>query len=376
MKTNYGKHVVRALALVLIILLATPATIACSSGPAPSSTVTQAAPAKLVFITQPAGAPAGAQLASQPVVAVQDGSGNIVNGYRTVVSLTITGSTPETNSLYGGTIITSTSGVINFKELSVSKAGTYTLTATSSNLASAVSNSFVITPVEGAKLVFSRNTIGASAGSALASQPAITVLDMYGNTSVGSTAEVSLALKPITPESYAAVLSGTVSVKAVNGVVDFTGLSVDIAGSYILIAFGAGFLPAQSNVFDITPGAPVDLFFNSQPLTTTPGSPLTVMPPAIPVLVRDMYGNTVNNSSAEVTVTITPGTGAAGAVLSGTTKLKAANGVASFLDLSIDKLGKGYTLTATSSGLTSAVSDPFDITSTAPGATSANTTSP
>ena len=50
-----------------------------------------------------------------------------------------------------------------------------------------------------------------------------------------------------------------------------------------------------------------------------------------------------------------------GGTLSGTTTVSAVNGVAVFSNLSIDKTGDGYTLTATSAGLTGATSPPFDI---------------
>jgi len=81
---------------------------------------------------------------------------------------------------------------------------------------------------------------------------------------------------------------------------------------------------------------------------------------AIPqVQVQDAAGNPVTASSADITVAIgaNPGSGA----LSGTTTVAAASGLATFSDLSINKAGAGYTLTATATGLTAAESDPFTI---------------
>src|SRR3989441_9498865 len=60
--------------------------------------------------------------------------------------------------------------------------------------------------------------------------------------------------------------------------------------------------------------------------------------------------------------TLTAGTGPSGATLTGTTTVAAANGVATFYALSLDKSGTGYTLTATASGLSAATSAPFDVT--------------
>src|SRR5438309_2070640 len=46
----------------------------------------------------------------------------------------------------------------------------------------------------------------------------------------------------------------------------------------------------------------------------------------------------------------------------GGTAVAAAGGVATFFDLSVNKTGTGYTLTASASGVTSVTSTPFDIT--------------
>ncbi len=363
--------------MALIVILVTT-LIACSPKPSPtlSTTGTQGPAVKLVFITQPAGAEAGAVFVTQPVVAIEDSHGNMVTGSSKVVFLTITrgeGSTPPV--LFGGTTVVSVNGIANFKELAIDKAGRYTLTATSDGLTSAVSDPIEITPHEGAKLSFSIQPVGASAGSAFATQPVVTVLDIYGNTAISSKAEVSLSIIP-DRESLGAVLSGVTKVKAVNGVVKFKGLSIEKAGSYFLMATISGQTSAFSGPFDITPGAPVKLAFSTQPVDSAAGSPLTVSPPAIAVLVQDIYGNKVTGSTAEISLTITPNTGTIGAVISGVTKLKAEYGVVGFIGLSIDKVGTGYTLTASSIGLTSAISDPFDITAPAPDTTSSNTTAP
>src|SRR4029079_6355970 len=66
------------------------------------------------------------------------------------------------------------------------------------------------------------------------------------------------------------------------------------------------------------------------------------------------------NSSASVTLAI--GTNPASGTLSGTKTVAAVNGVATFSDLSIDKAGTGYTLTASSSGLSGDTSSSFNVT--------------
>jgi hypothetical protein len=79
----------------------------------------------------------------------------------------------------------------------------------------------------------------------------------------------------------------------------------------------------------------------------------------VKVEVLDGSGQLAIGSTATVTVAIgsNPGSGS----LSGTLTVNASGGVASFSDLSIDQPGDGYTLTATSPGITPVTSDPFKI---------------
>jgi hypothetical protein len=375
LKKDRRHNVAEKIAAALLIAL-TMTVLACSPKPSPT-TSTQSTAVKLVFITQPAGAEAGSVFGTLPVVAVVDSNGNIVTGARNIARLAITDNSGDSPvALFGATTVTPVKGVYNFKDLVIDKVGRYTLTATSSGLAPAVSQPFDITPAEaGARIVFSAEPSGGAAGSPFATQPVVTILDTYGNRVPNATDEVSLLLS-FSLEAPDAVLSGVTTVRAVNGVATFRGLSVDKAGSFTLMAVISGLTSRESTVFTITPGAPDRLFFSTQPVGGPPGSPLTTMPPAIAVLVQDAYGNTVNGATPEIILAITPGTGTNGAVLSGVTKLKAVNGVADFEGLSIDKLGKGYTLTATSSGLTPAVSDPFDIAPSPPAPSSENTTAP
>ncbi len=100
--------------------------------------------------------------------------------------------------------------------------------------------------------------------------------------------------------------------------------------------------------------------------TTSPGSSTaTVAFPVQPVVtIEDSFGNPVTSgplSTSTVSLAIT-GPNPSGGVLSGTTSVAAAAGVASFSGLSIDKAGT-YTLTATDSdpSLGSAVSASFTI---------------
>src|SRR5205807_91580 len=77
------------------------------------------------------------------------------------------------------------------------------------------------------------------------------------------------------------------------------------------------------------------------------------------VRALDAFGNVATGFTGAVTVAL--GSNAGGSTLSGTTAVAAAGGVATFFDLSVNKTGTGYTLTASASGVTSVTSTPFDI---------------
>src|SRR5207247_2278925 len=81
--------------------------------------------------------------------------------------------------------------------------------------------------------------------------------------------------------------------------------------------------------------------------------------PAVAAAVQDGLGNTVTGFSGNVTVAI--GTNPGGGALSGTTTVAAANGVATFSTLSINRMGTGYTLTASGTGLATGGSAAFNV---------------
>jgi hypothetical protein len=144
------------------------------------------------------------------------------------------------------------------------------------------------------------------------------------------------------------------------GVVDLV-VDFDVAQSFGHQAgqSGAWVMHPVIHATGVTVAGPATaLAFTAQPSAATAGAAIA---PPVQVTVQDALGNTMASSTASITLAITSGTGAAGAVLSGTLIRTAVNGVATFDDLKIDKAGTGYTLTATATGLTSAASAAFAI---------------
>ncbi len=103
-------------------------------------------------------------------------------------------------------------------------------------------------------------------------------------------------------------------------------------------------------------GPAAKLAFTVQPSNANAGAAIT---PAVVVQVQDAAGIPVTISTAQVGMAI--GSNPSGGTLGGTASISASGGIATFSTLSIDKGGPGYTLTASSAGLASATSNPFNI---------------
>jgi len=303
---------------------------------------------KLAFLTSPSSSSSGAAFASQPVVAIQDGTGDTTSGTN-AISLSIT--TPA-----GATLSCSANpkaavnGTATFTGCAIGKAGTYTLTATTSGLTSAVSASFTIAAGPASRLSFTSSPSSSISSTTFSTQPAVAVLDAFGNTITTSTAAVTLALT--TPGG--ATLSCTANPKtAVAGVAAFAGCRVDKAGTYTLTASATGLASGVSSSFTISAGSAAKVVF-----TTSPGASVHgVAFPTQPVVqIQDAAGNRVS-TSALVTLSITGPTGGAN-LFCVSNPILTGSGIGTFSGCRIDRVGT-YTLTAASGGLTAGLSASF-----------------
>ena len=215
-----------------------------------------------------------------------------------------------------------------------------------------MSNAFNVTVGPATKLVYSQQPTTIVAGSTITPAVTATVQDAGNNTVTSSNATVTVA---ISTNPGGGTLSGTLSTTPSSGVVTFADLSIDKTGTgYKLTLSSTGLTSAVSNTFNVTVGAAAKVAFTQQPNGGAAGAVWSTQPK---VTIQDTFGNTVTTSSANVTLTITSGTGTSGAVLTCTANPKAAaSGIATFAGCKINTAGNGYTLTATTAGLTSAVS--------------------
>jgi trimeric autotransporter adhesin len=321
-------------------------------------TITAGAATKVGYSQPPTAVVAGSAISPAVVAAVQDASGNTVTSSNATITVAIT-TNPGGGTLSGTLSVNASSGVATFADLSINKSGTgYKLTMTSPGLTSAVSATFNVTAGTAAQLAYTAQPSGGTGGVSWATQPKVAIQDTFGNTVTTSTANVTLAITSGTGTS-GAVLTCTANPKAaVSGVASFAGCKIDKSGSgYTLTATSPGLTTTVSNAFNVTVGPATKLVYSQQPTTIVAGSTIT---PAVTATVQDAGNNTVTSSNATVTVAISTNPG--GGTLSGTLSTTPSSGVVTFADLSIDKTGTGYKLTLSSTGLTSAVSNTFNVT--------------
>lgn len=315
-------------------------------------TITVGPAAKLGFTTSPTDTQVNTVFAMQPVVAIQDAGGNTITSSTPAVTLKITSPSGGANLNCTANTKNAIAGMATFAGCKISKTGTRTLTATSGILTPSTSASFNITGGAATKLVFTTSPAGSTGGIPFTTQPVVTIQDVNGDTSA-STAAVTLSIT--TPAG--AVLSCTANPKtAVSGVAAFAGCSINKPGTYTLRATSGTLTTAVSTSFTISIGPAAKLGFTTNPPNTVYNTAFATQPV---VAVQDAGGNTITTNTASVTLAITT---PASAILSCTTNpVTTASGIASFTGCHIDKPGT-YTLTATSSGLSTGLSTTFTIT--------------
>jgi hypothetical protein len=315
----------------------------------------------LVFVSQPVTTSAD-QVIPTFTVEARDAANTLLTGFGGTVTITITGGTGTNGaSLSGTTAVVASAGVATFSGLGIDKKGVgYTLSVTTPGLAGATSNSFNITAGTPSQVSFNQQpATNTSAGATIA--PAITVdlEDAHGNRVTGVAANVTLSFSV---NAGGGTLSGNVTraVATGTGIATFDDLSIDASGTgYRLLASSGGLTSDVSQAFTITAGTADHLVFTVSPSDAVAG--VNIAPP-VRVTAYDALGN-VASFGGTVTVTLTPGTGTLGAVLSGGAPQTAVpiSGVATFGTLNVDKVGTGYTLSATATGVTGATSGTFAI---------------
>ena len=316
---------------------------------------------QLTITRQPsATAQSGVAFAQQPKLQVRDVNGNPVAQAGLAVTASV-GSGPVGATTSGSaTAATDPTGLATFSTLGLTgPAGAYTLNFTGINLSGVTSTSIAIGAGSATSLGLAVPPSGtASSGVALATQPAIQLLDAAGNPVAQAGVTVTAQV-----QSGGATLSGTTSaVTNASGVATFANLTLSGAsGSQATLAFGAGGLAGIVSG-TITIGAGSVSAGNSS--LTVSGSPITASAGAstatVIVTARDASGNTIPGAAVAVLVTGTSSVSmAGGAVTNG-------SGVATATVSSTEAGIK--TVTATINGTTVTQSGTLTVSPAAPSA--------
>ena len=246
------------------------------------------------------------------------------------------------------TVVSDANGLAAVQRVLGNAAGTQTAEASSTGLSPIAFTHTAEAANPTSLVLISGDAQSAPAGSTLSDPLVVRLVDDNGN-GVGGKA-VTWVISP-----------GNGSVNPLNGITSPTGYTQTSwtlganAGSYLLNAVFSG-LPSVPFTATATAGTATKLAFTQAPVTTSAGSTIA---PAVKVAIKDAAGNTVTSATDAVTLAI--GNNPAGGTLSGTVTVNAVSGVATFGNLSIDKSGNGYTLTAAATGLASVTSPSFDI---------------
>ena len=352
-------RLVRPLACAVVFLLAALLwTCSGEHGTNPHGPATS-----LTFTTGPASVVAGVQIAPVTVTAL-DANGHTATDFASAITISIISGTGTAGAtLSGTTAVNASLGVASFTSLSIDKSGAgFSLQAAASGLTSAASPTFSVAPGVATQLAFTTGPTATKAGAPIAPSVKVTAQDALGNTVTSFTGTVTVAITPGTGAA-GATLSGTTATAAAAGVATFADLKIDKVGAvstgtgYTLSATAPSLIAATSDPFDINSGAATHLQFASQPSATAAGGGFS---PLVEVSVLDSVGNIVTTFSGNVTLAI--GTNPGGAALGGTKVVAATNGVATFPGVFLNKVGTGYTLSASAATLTAATSAAFNVT--------------
>jgi hypothetical protein len=200
---------------------------------------------------------------------------------------------------------------------------------------------------------------------AIAPAPA-TIVAVSGNAQTGrvGTALAAPFVVQVADDVGAPVNGATINWLATNGTVAATSSSDANGQSSVVLTLGsrtgqssatASIANGRQVTFVATaqPGIVAAAIFSGQPANGTAGATLS----PVSVTLVDANGN---QTTAANRVAISLGSNPSGATLSGTLSRNASNGMTTFNDLKVDKVGSGYTFVA-SSGNVARTSSPFNV---------------
>ena len=343
---------------------------------------------QLIFLQQPVGGYAGSPFTTQPIVEITtDGINPMITDLSPVI-LTLTQGTGVLSGCIGNEVL----GVVTFSGCTIGTGGSnFQITATDGTLIPATSNPFSVSSST-YHLVFTTPPGAGQSGTAFSQAPVVTVENALNNTDISWAGTITLtlsggALSAVPGQTCLFTTATTITLTPLIGVGTVTmpsgcafsgGFFYDSSRSppttatqYTMTATANpntpsdAAVPATSTAFSVTsPGPASQIAFVTQPTgvaSATATTPFTGQPT---VAVEDSFGNVV--TSATNTINMAINSGGQGVTLSNcNSPTPTIAGLYVFSGCYGSKWGTSLTLTASSTGLTSAVSTAFDITNIA-----------
>ena len=300
----------------------------------------------------------GGSTISPPIrVVATDSAGIVVGSWADAITMTLAGGPPGA-VLEGKKVEEAVNGAATFSNLVIPAEGTgYRLVATAADLQSESTQLFDVTAGPADHFRFVTQPANYTFMAEMPATPSVAVVDRGGNVVESATDSIVLSVNPNFP------LKGTIAARAIRGIASFPNLRIDglrpgrqatlVASSAVLPRL----TPGVSATFTATAGAAAKLKVVELPTLANSGARFTS---PVKVAVLDANGNRVNGDRSEVSLSIgaNPGKG----ILGGPSlRSRAVDGVATFDDLTISRLGIGYTLVATGALLVADTSRAFTV---------------
>ena len=330
-----------------------------STGVSPATTgtikVTPAAAPQFVLMREPPASVTAAGSGFGFAVEAEDPFGNLATGFG--VPRPSAPPADESDATLGGPVdATAVGGVASFTGLSLEKAGSgYTLDVTSMGLSGETTSALSVTAAAASQLV----TAAQPPASIIAGDPfslSVEADDPYGNLATSFSGSISITLAN-NPAGDA--LNGMLTETAKAGFATFSGLSLDTVDSgYAIAAASSGLTATMTRSFSVTPAA-------ASRLVELASSPIAMIAGAnfgLTIAAEDPYGNRATGFTGNVTIALA--NNPSGATLRGGPMTVAASaGVANFpAFLTLDKAAAGYSIEATSDGLTPLTTGTINVT--------------
>ncbi len=290
-----------------------------------------------------------AGVAGSVTVTVEDGNGQPLTNYTGTVHFTSTD--PQAMLPADYTFVSGDGGTHTFTNgVTLKTAGTQSVTVTDNGTPPLSGSETNISVSAAAASSLTLSGLPATVGVGSPVSVTVTAKDPYGNKAAGYRGTVTF-----TSSDGQATLPAPYGFTAGDGGAhNFTnGVTLKTLGTQsVTVSDGTLQNSASTNV---VAGQATQLVVTAQP----PGMVAPGEPFGLTVTAEDANGDVDASFSGNVALALSSNPG--GATLGGTTTVKASNGVAAFTGLTLDKTGIGYKVQASSAGLSSGATNPFDV---------------